>query len=69
MQCIQDRPQRTDEPFEGESSFFVGWRLVLKGKGERSLGVLREATRCRQCGMVWEQEGSSPPWPLTEVWA
>lgn len=24
------------EPFEGESSFFVVWRLVLKGKGERT---------------------------------
>lgn len=69
MQCIQGRPQRTDKPFEGESSFFVGWRLVLKGKGERTLRVLREATRRRQRGMACEQEGSDTPWPLTAVWA
>lgn len=41
----------------------------LKGRVKGRLGVLGEATRRRQCGMAWEQEGSSTPWPLTEVWA
>lgn len=38
MQRIQDRPWRTDRSLlKGRAPFFVGWRLVLKKKGERML--------------------------------